>query len=53
MRARIQFALLRMIDPRIARIVLFGLMLALAMLGHGSVVHADPCGGTGGCSGGG
>jgi hypothetical protein len=52
MKARIQYGLLRVADPRIARIILFGLMLALAMLGHGSAVHADPCGATTGCGGG-
>ncbi len=52
MKARIKLNLLKAGDPRLVRVVLFGLMLALALLSHGSVVHADPCGSTSGCDGG-
>ncbi len=52
MKAQITLNLLKAADPRFVRIVLFGLMLALVMLSHGSVVHADPCGTTTGCTGG-
>ncbi len=52
MKAQIKLNLLKVADPRFVRIVLFSLMLVLTMLSHGSVVHADPCGGTTGCDGG-
>ncbi len=52
MKAQVKLYLLKMADPRLVRVVLFGLMLAFALLSHGSVVHADPCGGTSGCGGG-
>lgn len=55
MKAQVQLGLLKLADPRMARIIVFVLMLALVMLGRGSVVYADNCpGGAGGgsCGGG-
>jgi hypothetical protein len=54
MKAHLQLVGFKLADPRVARLVLFGLMLALAVLTHGSVAYADDCpGGSGGGCGGG
>jgi hypothetical protein len=52
MRTRIHVGLIRFCDPRLIRIVLAGLMLAVLLLGRSGVVYADPCDGSSGCSGG-
>ena len=54
MKTRFQLGMLKLTDPRVLRVVLFGLMLALAALAHGSVAYANNCpgGSGGGCSGG-
>lgn len=54
MKAHIQLGLLRLANPLAIRVVLFGLMVALAALAHSSVAYADSCpGGSGGSCGGG
>jgi hypothetical protein len=54
MKARLQLAAIKLANPRVIRMVLLGLMLALAVLAPGSVAFADDCpgGSGGGCSGG-
>jgi hypothetical protein len=54
MKTRIQLNLIKLSDPRVIRVLLLGLMLAMLLLGHGSIAHADSCpaGSNGGCSGG-
>jgi hypothetical protein len=52
MKARIQVGLVKLSDPRVARALLIGLMVALALLGTGSATFAcTPGGAGGGCSG--
>ena len=53
MKARIQFGLLKLANPRVVRALLIGLTLALALLGHSSVIYGcyDPAGASG-CGGG-
>jgi hypothetical protein len=54
MKARFQLAMIKVANPRVIRMVLLGLMLALAVLAPGSVALADDCpGGSGGSCGGG
>jgi hypothetical protein len=54
MKAHIQFGLLKLANPRLVRALLIGLTLALALLGHSSVIYGcyDPGGATTGCGGG-
>jgi len=54
MKAHIQLGLLKLADPRVIRVLLIGLTLALALLAGGSVIYAGDCpaSGTGGCGGG-
>jgi hypothetical protein len=54
MKARIQFGLLKLANPRLVRVLLIGLTLALALLGHSSVIYGcySPSGTDGGCGGG-
>jgi hypothetical protein len=54
MKARIQIGLLKVADPRLVRALLIGLTLALALLGHSSVIYGcvGPAGADGGCGGG-
>ena len=52
MKARIQLNLLKLADPRVVRVLLVGLTLALTLLAGTGVVYAEPIGG-GGTSGGG
>ncbi len=54
MKTRIQLNLVKLSDPRVVRALLLGLALALMLLGHGSIAHADTCpgGDNGGCGGG-
>ena len=52
MKARIQFGLLKVTDPRVVRVVLIGLTLALTLLAHAGLVYAAPASGGGGCGGG-
>jgi hypothetical protein len=44
MKAHIQLGLLKLADPRIVRVLLVGLTLALALLAGSSVVYAIPDG---------
>ncbi len=52
MKVRIQFGLLKLTDPRVVRILLVGLTLALTLLASGQVIYAAPACGDGGCGGG-
>ena len=55
MKLYVQLGLLKLADPRVARLLLLGLILMLALLGGSSTVYADGCpGGAGGgsCGGG-
>jgi hypothetical protein len=54
MKARIQFGLLKLADPRVIRVLLVGLTLALTLLAHSSVIYGCyvPDGATDGCGGG-
>jgi len=52
MKAHIQFGLLKLTDPRVVRVLLVGLTLALALLASTGTVYANPIVG-GGTSGGG
>jgi hypothetical protein len=52
MKARIQIGLLKLVDPRVVRVLLVGLTLALMLLAHTGVVYATPDGNSGGCGGG-
>jgi len=52
MKARIQFGLLKLADPRVVRTLLIGLTLALTLLAGTGVVYAEPIAGGGGCGGG-
>ena len=52
MKTQVQLALVKLADPRVIRVLLIGLMLALTLLGTSGVVHAEPCGSNTGCSGG-
>jgi hypothetical protein len=54
MKARIQFGLWKLADPRVVRILLVGLTLALTLLAGSSVIYAGDCpaGGGGACGGG-
>ncbi len=54
MKTRIQLTLVKLSDPRVIRALLLGLALAMMLLGHGSIAHAETCpsGSSGGCSGG-
>jgi hypothetical protein len=52
MKARIQLGLLKVADPRIIRVLLVGLTLALTLLASTGVVYATPIGGGDGCGGG-
>jgi hypothetical protein len=51
MKARMQVALIKLADPRVVRVVMIGLVLALTLLGT-STAAAMPGGASGGCSGG-
>jgi len=53
MKARIQLGLVKLTNPRLVRVLLVGLTLALALLAHSSVIYGcyDPAGATG-CGGG-
>jgi hypothetical protein len=54
MKTRVQVALIKLADPRLVRMLLIGLTLALVLLSHTSVSWADTCpgGSGGGCDGG-
>jgi len=57
MKARMQLALMKMEDPRVARVVLIGVALILAFVaqaapGGAEAVYACPSTGGGGCTGG-
>lgn len=56
MKARMQLAMMKLEDPRVVRVVLLGLALAMAAIGGLSggaeAVYACPTSGGGGCSGG-
>jgi hypothetical protein len=52
MKARIQFGLLKLADPRVVRVLLVGLTMALMLLAHTGIVYANPIDGDGGCGGG-
>ncbi|MGA9349917.1 MAG: hypothetical protein WBW48_14085 [Anaerolineae bacterium] len=54
MKAHIQFGLLKLANPRLVRALLIGLTLALALLGHSSVIYGcyTPGGASAGCGGG-
>ena len=57
MKARMQLALMKMDDPRVARAVMVGLALLVALVaqaapGGAQVVYACPSSGGGGCVGG-
>jgi len=52
MKARIQLGLLKFADPRVVRVLLVGLTMALTLLAGTGVVYAEPIGGSGGCGGG-
>jgi hypothetical protein len=54
MKARIQIGLLKLANPRLVRVLLVGLTLALVLLGHSSVIYGcyDPAGAGEGCGGG-
>jgi hypothetical protein len=52
MKSHIQFGLLKVADPRMVRVLLVGLTLALTLLTPVGVVYANPAGGSGGCGGG-
>jgi hypothetical protein len=51
MKARMQVGLIKLSNPRVVRILLVGLALAMALLGPGAVAYADPGGCGGGCTG--
>ena len=44
MKAQFQLSLLKLADPRIVRVLLVGLTLALTLLAGSSVVYASPDG---------
>jgi len=52
MTTRIQIGLLKLADPRMVRVLLIGLTLALTLLAGTGVVYANPIGGGGGTGGG-
>ncbi len=52
MKARIQLGLLKFADPRVVRVLLVGLTLALTLLAGTGVVYASPAVGGGASSGG-
>jgi hypothetical protein len=52
MKARMQVALIKLSDPRAVRVVMIGLVLAMALLGTGTAAALSPGGASGGCSGG-
>jgi hypothetical protein len=52
MKARIQVGLLKLQDPRVIRVVLVGLALALMLLAPHATIYACPGGSSGGCGGG-
>ena len=52
MKARIQLGLLKFADPRVVRVLLVGLTLALTLLAGTGVVYANPAAGGVGSSGG-
>jgi hypothetical protein len=52
MKARTQVALIKLSDPRVVRVVLIGLVLAMTLLGTGTAAALAPGGGSGGCTGG-
>jgi len=52
MKAHIQYGLLKFSDPRVVRILLVGLTLALTLLAGTGIVYAEPIGGGGGSTGG-
>jgi hypothetical protein len=51
MKARIQVGLFKLADPRVTRVVLAGLALALMLVAPHFVVPACPAGSNGGCGG--
>ncbi len=53
MKTRIQLTLIKLSDPRMIRALLLGLVLALMLLGQGSIAYANTCpsGDNGGCGG--
>jgi len=51
MKARIQLGLLMFANPRVVRILLVGLTLALMLLASGHVVYTEPACGNSGCGG--
>jgi hypothetical protein len=52
MKAHVQFGLLKLADPRMVRVLLLGLTLALVLLGQAGIVCAGPCSDSGSCGGG-
>jgi hypothetical protein len=52
MKARIQFGMLKLTDPRMVRALLVGLTLALTLLAGTGIVYAEPIAGGAGCGGG-
>lgn len=52
MKTRVQFGLLKLADPRVVRVLLVGLTLALTLLASTGIVYANPAGGGGGSDGG-
>jgi len=53
MKARIQVSLLKLQDPRVVRVLLVSLALALMLLApHAAIYACSPSGGNGGCGGG-
>jgi hypothetical protein len=52
MKARIQLGLLKLANPRLVRVLLVGLTLALTLLAGNSVIYACPASGSGICGGG-
>ncbi len=52
MKARIQVGLSKLQDPRVVRVALVSLALALMLLAPHAAVYACPGGSSGGCGGG-
>jgi len=52
MKAHMQFGLLKFADPRVVRVLLIGLTLAMMLLAGTGVVYANPAGGGSGTGGG-
>ena len=57
MKARMQLAMLKMVDPRVVRAALIGAAVVLALVAQGvpggaELVYACPSSGGGGCTGG-